>query len=154
MEPIFLHDDALSTVDLVDLIHLLAKMITYSGAYVTDDLSCEHEHATRALPDIINKFVSISHKDSGERMRKRTFRHALDSKTLPLDCGRVGEIFRYGNTLGLKIVHEIAPSYQTDQYDTVTAFTAEDLLACSDTCKAVPDCDFFGAGNPLSCHRC
>jgi len=85
----FIHDDALSTVDLVGLIHLLAKMVTYSGAYITDDMSREHEHATRALPDIVNKFVSGSRKDGGERMKKRTLRHALDSKTLLCLVGRV-----------------------------------------------------------------
>jgi len=38
----FVHDDALSTIDLMDLLHLFAKM-------VTDDMSREHEQATRAL---------------------------------------------------------------------------------------------------------
>ncbi len=45
---------------------LLAKMVTYSGVYITDDMSREHEHATRALLDIVNKVVSGSRKDGGE----------------------------------------------------------------------------------------
>ena len=138
------HDPKLSSVDLFDLTHLLSRMVTFSNTYVHDSMSRSLQKATEALPDIVNKFCEGSRAASGERLKKRALRTALDPKTAPLDCGANASIFRYKGQLGLSIAHQMAPSYRQDvTYSPAVAFTANDLLAASDDseCKAGPTGD-------------
>jgi hypothetical protein len=134
-----LKQDFLSTELLAALIHLVAMSVKYIDTFTDEPgMSKEHKHAARALPDLLNKFAAGCRADGGERMKKRILRHSLHSKTLPLDCGGEGEIILYDGRIGMKICHNVSPSYKSGHYDTVCVFNAEDLLACADTCKAGP----------------
>jgi hypothetical protein len=125
----FLQSDELIDNDIVELIALLAKLMTYPFLDCTDKKLNE-----QAIPGILADICRGSHFDGGERLTKQANRHAMDPRT-HLVIDEKGAIRCVDGKVCLEIDGHIHASMKNDDYSTRVAISLDGLVACACSCK-------------------
>jgi hypothetical protein len=112
-----------------------------------------NQHKTfDVIPPIIRNFAEGSRVEDGNRLCQRTLRHATDPRhtDIRLCNGYVieEEDQDKDNNIGLVLKHNIKASMKNDTYKVELAFTCNDMISCSCTCR----CGSIGIEKVLCVH--
>lgn len=129
-----IRSELLSADQRVQLMELFASLLVFN-----DNPPENLKQYAKVLPKTILGFADGSRADDGYRLMQRCVRHAMDSKTEPIVKAQ-GEVFEHKGELGIRIRHQMQPSFKEGSYKVDVAFTKSALVACSCTCKAGADC--------------
>ena len=83
---------------------------------------------------MILDFADGSRADDGYRLMQRYIRHAVDSKTEQV-VKACGEVFEHEGKIGIRIRHQMQPSFKEGSHSADVAFTKSAIVACSCTCN-------------------
>jgi hypothetical protein len=86
-----------------------------------------------ALPSVIIKFASDCHVDTGYWLLTRCIRHALDSRTKPLD-NKTARLIDHHGKLGIHPSSEIPAFVKASMYHCEIVVTPTAILCCKCTC--------------------
>lgn len=118
-------------IDIVlELVHLLASLTDIKARKKGEKLSYEH-----SLPKNLINMMRNARVHSGERLCKRSLRHAMDPATPDILNADLC-LAKYGDKVCAIIDHKVKPSMKPRLYATISAFSATDLIATSCDCKS------------------
>ena len=129
-----IRSEVLTAAQRVQVTELLARMLVF------DDEPPENlKLYANVLPKMVIEFAGGSRADDGYRLMQRCIRHAMDSKTEQIIKAR-GEVVEHNGEIGMRIQHQMQPSFKEGSYSADVVFTKSAIVACSCTCKAGADC--------------
>ena len=89
----------------------------------------------KILPGMICMFARQARNGSGYRLLSRAVRHGMDPMCPDIFLSKC-KIIKFRNKVGLVMEHCIKASMKPDTYNVQVAFTKENIITCSCTCKA------------------
>jgi hypothetical protein len=131
----FLQDESLSLEEVVSIIHILAEFVRREDPPPAAQTKKRLDVIRKIMPSIITAIAEGSRKDSGERLLRRSMRHALDPQNPPL-VGGEGGVVTIGEEVGLRLKTNIRASMKNQAYIVELIVTATELKATHCTCKA------------------